>query len=219
MWVLEGKPIAAKKVKDDEFEDFMAAVASQDARILPISRGRGGRRYKSWVKLNEECSESDVADWPLNGARTAAWCLEYLVRMGQTIESHHEDFVRRCKLERNSWGVNAHWQSSNSLKCLGETDQCDLLNLVSAEAAFRELQTIEYSYLDKLKDLEGGGGGGAGRLTTEEQAMFAGTSRMATSLMICPALLDQVKQEVDREGGLLKNLVKSREARAALRKK
>jgi hypothetical protein len=37
--------------------------------------------------------------------------------------------------------------------------------------------------------------------------------------MICPSLLDQVKQEVDREGGLLNNLVKSREARAALRKK
>ncbi|MCH1570171.1 MAG: hypothetical protein L7S64_02420 [Longimicrobiales bacterium] len=137
MWVLEGKPIAAKRVKDDEFEDFMAAVASQDAQILPISRGRGGRRYKSWVRLSEECAEADVADWPLNGARTAAWCLEYLVRMGQTIESHHEDFVCRSKLERNSWGVNAHWQSSNFIKCLGETDQCDLLNLVSAEAAFR----------------------------------------------------------------------------------
>ena len=219
MCVLEGKPIAAKRVKDFEFEAFMAEVAGQDARILSISPGRGGRRYKRWVMLNEECKESEVTDWPLNGARTAAWCLEYLVRMGQTIESHHEDFVRRCKLERNSWGVNSHWQSSNFLKCLGETDQCDLLNLVAAEAAFRELQTIEYSYLDKLKDLEGGGSSGSGRLTSEEQALFAGTSRMATSLMICPALLDQVKQEVDREGGLLKNLAKSREARAALRKK
>ena len=115
--------------------------------------------------------------------------------------------------------MNAHWQSANFLKCLGETDQCDLLNLVSAEAAFRELQTIEFSYLDKLKDLASSGSGTSGRLTAEEQAMFAGSSRMATSLMICPALLDQVRQEVDREGGLLKNLVKSREARAALRKK
>ena len=49
--------------------------------------------------------------------------------------------------------------------------------------------------------------------------MFAGSSRMATSLMVFPGLLDQVKAEVDREGGLLKNLVKAREARAALRSK
>ena len=148
--MLEGRPIAAKRVREADYEEFMSAVAAQDARILPVTRGRGGRRHKSWVKLNEECSESDVPDWPLHGQRTSAWCLEYLVRMGQTIESHHEDFVRRCKLERNSWGVTAHWQSTNFLKCLGETDQCDLLNLVAAEAAFRELQTIEYSYLDKL---------------------------------------------------------------------
>ena len=56
-------------------------------------------------------------------------------------------------------------------------------------------------------------------MTSEEQAMFAGSSRMATSLMVCPGMLDQVKAEVDREGGLLKNLVKAREARAALRSK
>jgi len=49
--------------------------------------------------------------------------------------------------------------------------------------------------------------------------MFAWSSRLSQSLMVCPALLEQVKQEVDKEGGLLKNLVKSRAARAALKKK
>ena len=98
-------------------------------------------------------------------------------------------------------------------------DQCDVYNLVSVEAAFRDLQTIEYSYQDKLRGLESAGAGQSGRLTSEEQAMFAGTSKLSSSLMSCPALLDQVKQDVDREGGLLKNLVKSREARAALAKK
>ena len=91
---------------------------------------------------------------------------------------------------------------------------------MAAEAAFRDLQTIEYSYQDKLRDLESSGGGGqAGRLTMEEPAMFAGSSRLSQSLMVCPALPEQVKQEVDKEGGLFKNLVKSREARAALKKK
>ena len=140
--------------------------------------------------------------------------------MGQTIESHHEDFVRRCKLERNSWGVNQHWQATNFVKFLAEVDQYDVYNSVSAEAAFRDMQTIEYSYQDKLRDLEssGGGGGQAGRLSTEEQSMFAESSRLWQSLMVCSGLLKQVKQEVDKEGGLFKNLVKAREARAALRK-
>ena len=66
------------------------------------------------------------------------------------------------------------------LKFLGEIDQIDLFNLVAAESAFRDLQTIEYSYMDKARDIEGAGGAG-GRLTKEEQAMFAGRSRMRCS--------------------------------------
>ena len=222
MFLVDGVPVAAKKVRDDELDDFMALVSRQDARIMPIVRGRTGRRHRTWQRIGEDSEEVDMDDWPLSGSRTASWCIDYLVKMGQTIEGHHEDFTRRCKLERNSWGVQAHWQATNFLRFLAEVDQCDICNLVSAEAMFREIQTIEYSYQDKMRDLEGGGGGGgggAGRLTSEEQAMFAGTARLSSTLMICPLLLDQVKAEVDREGGLLKNLVKSREARAALRKK
>ena len=221
MFLVDGVPVAAKQVRDEDLDAFMSLVSRQDARIMLVARGRTGKRHRTWLKISEDIDEAEMDDWPLAGSRTSTWCVDYLVRMGQTIEGHHEDFTRRCKLERNSWGVMAHWQATNFLKFLAEVDQCDISNLVCAEAAFRELQTIEYSYQDKLRDLEGGGGGGgsAGRLTSEEQAMFAGTTRLSTTLMICPMLLDQVKAEVDREGGLLKNLVKSREARAALRKK
>ena len=115
-------------------------------------------------------------------------------------------------------GVQWHWQATKFLKFLAEIDQVDLFNVVAAEAAFRDIQTIEYSYVDKARELENSGSSG-GRLTSEEEAMFAGSSRMATFLMVCPGLLEQVKAEVDREGGLLKKLVKAREARAALRSK
>ena len=214
----DGWPIAAKQVKESELDQFLSLVSEQDARILPVTRGFSGKRCKSWGDLADTCEEADLEDWPLAGVRTVSWCVDFLQRMGQTMESHHEDFVRRCKLERNSWGVQWHWQATNFLKFLGEIDQVDLFNVVAAEAAFRDLQTIEYSYVDKARELENSGSSG-GRLTSEEQAMFAGSSRMATSLMVCPGLLEQVKAEVDREGGLLKNLVKAREARAALRSK
>ena len=65
--------------------------------------------------------------------------------------------MRRCKLGRNSWGVSWHWQATNFLKFLGEIDQVDLFNVVAAEAAFRDLQTIEYSYVDKARELENSG--------------------------------------------------------------
>ena len=214
----DGWPIAAKQVKEAELDQFMALVSIQDARILPVTRGRSGKRYKSWGELADNCTETELEDWPLAGVRTTSWCVDYLQRMGETIESHHESFVRKCKLERNSWGVQWHWQASNLLKFMGEVDQLDIFNIVAAEAAFRDIQTIEYSYMDKARELDNAGGGG-GRLTSEEQAMFAGSSRMSTTLMVCPGLLEQVKAEVDREGGLLKNLVKAREARAALKKK
>ena len=116
LWIADGNPIAAKPVKESDLEDFMALVARQDARILPITRDRHGLRYKSWLRVSEDCEEVDMADRPLPGTRTTSWCVDYLVRMWQTIESHREDFVRRCKLERNSWGVHQHWQAANFAK-------------------------------------------------------------------------------------------------------
>ena len=59
---------------------------------------------------------------------------------------------------------------------------------------------------------------GSGRLTAEEQQMFTGTPRSAT-LMVCPALLDDVKVNVLKEAGLSKNLRKAREERQTLQKK
>ena len=104
LFLVDGVPVAAKKVRDEDLDSFMALVAKQDARIMPVVRGRTGRRHRTWQRIGEDSEEVDMDDWPLAGSRTATWCIDYLVKMGQTIEGHHEDFTRRCKLERNSWG-------------------------------------------------------------------------------------------------------------------
>ena len=212
----KGQVYAVREVKDKDLDTLLAEVAHQDARILPVSRTKGGRRHKSWGELHDECDEQMLDDWPVPKPRTTAWCLEYLQRRGESIEQHHEAFVRACKLDRTSWGVQAHWQATNVLKMMGEVDQVDLCNMASAESTFRDLQTIEFSYLDKMRDQDGQAGG---KLTSDETALFTGVSRSAMSLMICPELLDAVRSDADREGGLLKNLMKAREARAALKEK
>ena len=43
----DGWPIAAKQVKESELDQFLSLVSEQDARILPVMRGRSGKRYKS----------------------------------------------------------------------------------------------------------------------------------------------------------------------------
>ena len=81
---------------------------------------------------------------------------------------------------------------------------------------FTRLQTIEYSYSEKAKDLEAKAVGG--RLSLEEQTTFGGITRQYSTLMICPQLLDHVKTETEKEANLAKNLCKAREEREAARK-
>ena len=73
----------------------------QRAEILRMANAELLGMYVS----NEDDSSMDVdmAGWSLPGTGTTSWCIVYFVQMGQTIESHHEGFVRRCKLERNCW--------------------------------------------------------------------------------------------------------------------
>ena len=63
-------------------------------------------------------------------------------------------------------GIAEHYQLSQLLK-LGEYDQIDLSNSAAAESAFRRLQTIEFSYLDKAREAEGRSSGGSSKLTAE----------------------------------------------------
>lgn len=95
-------------------------------------------------------------------------------------------------------------------------DQLDGSNLLSIEVQFRRLQTIEFSYAEKARDSESRGLGG--RLSLEEQVSFGGVTRQFSTLMICPALLDHVKAETEKEAVLAKSLRKAREERDAARK-
>ncbi len=72
--------------------------------------------------------------------------------------------------------------------------------------------------MEKIRDHEGKAPSG-GRLTMEEQAVFAGMSRVDAALMIAPALLDHARVEAERQASLAKNLRKAREEHEAAEKK
>ena len=154
--------------------------------------------------------------WELAGPRTSKWCVNYLAIENLGFEGHHERFRQVTKADASSWGIQEHFQVSVALRQALLVDQLDPYNLLSIEIQFRRLQTIEYSYSEKAKDLEAKAVGG--RLSLEEQTTFGGIARQYSTLMICPQLLDHVKIETEKEANLAKNLRKAREEREAARK-
>ena len=117
----------------------------------------------------------------------------------------------------SQWGMEEYGNLIMVARALMFVDQIDPANLVGMELIFRRLQTIEYSYSDKLRDRASASTGG--RLTLDEQAAFGAMAKVETCLTICPALLEAARAETEKEAGLAKSLLKAREARAALAKK
>ena len=109
----EGVVYAARKMTEEEVNELLSNVAAEDARILAVTRARGGWRHKTWAHIAEDSSEQGMDDWPPPPPRTATWRLEFLQRRSESIEQHHEALVRACKLDRTAWGVQAHWQACN----------------------------------------------------------------------------------------------------------
>ena len=84
------------------------------------------------------------------------------------------------------------------------------------EVAFKRAQTIEFAYQERIREQQQLGGKGS-RLTYEEQAVLLGVTR-SDVIMICPKMLEYVREEVQRDSELAKNLRKAREERDYLRK-
>ena len=206
---------------------FVACIRSRDrAAFLRIP---GGWDHRIVERVGDECGRSEAplkdvvklcsevpVQWGLSGPRTARWCLQYLIVEGLGLEGHHERVRQLCKVDSSAWGIQEHWQLSNVIKHSLQTDQLNCCNLLSLEVMFRRLQTIEYAYSEKAKESESRAVGG--RLSLEEQQTFGGTTRLASTLMVCPELLDHVKAEVERDASLAKNLRKAREERELARR-
>eukprot|EP00971_Amphidinium_carterae_P118249 2342609-Amphidinium_carterae.2 len=211
-----GEYVFAELVEESALEKFLGRAVENEARVLPIVKSKEGLRRRTLQQVATESREVEMADWPLQGPRTAGWCLSYLVREGTGIEQHHERIRGLLRLDSNSWGITEHMQLCTALRLATETDQLDITNLSCMELLLRRVQTIEFSYQQKLQDMEGKGG--QGRLSQEEAGAFAGTTRSVTQLMVAPSLTEHVRTELEREGKLFKHLRQAREEREAARK-
>lgn len=210
-----GAQIFVECVEGSDFRSFMQRPADHDLRILPLILNAIQQPERSLKEVAAASTEQAVA-WRISGPRTAKWCLNYLAIENLGFEGHHERLRQLTKADASSWGIQEHFQVSMALRQAMLVDQYDPCNSLSMEIQFRRLQTIEYSYSEKAKDLESKAVGG--RLSLEEQTTFGGVTRQYATLMICPDLLEHVKIETEKEATLAKNLRKAREERDAARK-
>jgi hypothetical protein len=211
----DGSYIFIEYVTEAGLEEFLDRMVAGEARVLPVRYNAHGKRDRSLQSVVGRSREEYMPDIP--EPRTASWCLLHLSGEGRGLESHFEHFRSLCNLQVNQWGMEEYGNLLMILRSLMFVDQLDPANLVGVELIFRRLQTIEYSYSDKLREKSANTTGG--RLTMDEQAAFGAMARVESKLMICPALLEAARAETEKEAGLAKSLLKARQARADLAKK
>ena len=99
--------------------------------------------------------------------------------------------------------------------------------MAAMELAMRHAQLVEYVYVQEhtAKETTRGGGGrgkGTGRGGSpgliDEASVFLGTHRETGEAMICPALLEFVSAEVERDASIMKQVRKARDERRLLNK-
>ena len=210
----DGSGLFVEFVKDEDLQAFLDRSVFGESRVLPMRIDQAGNYLRSLESVLESSRQEAIQGMPT--VRTVYWCLRHLTQEGRGLESHFEHFKRLCGLNDDQWGMEEYANVVGFLKALLQQDQLDPVNVNGIELMFRRLQTIEYSYSDRLRSKTAGSGS---RLTPEEQAAFGATARVETRLMICPLLMDAARVDLERESAVAKSLMKAREAREAFGKK
>ena len=201
-----------KCIDGSEWASFIELPAQWDQRTLPVLKNALGKPERSITSVATDSRQEPVA-WSVAGnIRSASWCISFLQSEGLGFEGHHERLRQVAGVGNDAWAISEHFQLMMVLKLALQTDQLDGANLACIETLFRRVQTIEFGWAERVREREAKGPGG-NRLSVEEQSVFGGLVRQASTLMICPELVDHVRSEVEKEAKLQKALRVAREER------
>ena len=206
----DGTQLFCMCISEATTDDFNKRPSLCDGRLIGRVRNALGTPEIPLAEAVARSVEYDMG-WKLVGPRTSKWCLNYLVVEGLGFEAHHERFRQLCRIESGTWGVQEHFQLSMMLRQIIQVDMMCGFNSLGVELMFRRLQTIEYAHSERARESEARNAGG--KLALEEQYMFGSLVRQAGTLMIAPQLLQHVKEEVEKDVQLQKNLRKAKEER------
>jgi hypothetical protein len=186
-----------KCVSGDAIDSFLGLPANWDARLLPQSFNQLGKPERNLISVAALSREEKVT-WSLQGdIRSAPWCLAFLQSEDLGFEGHHERLRQLAGVGSDAWAIAEHFQIMMVAKLAFQVDQLDAVNCAFMESLLRRAQTIEFGWAERIKEKEAKGMGSS-RLSLEEQSMFSGLVRQASTLMICPTLIDFVRVEVEK---------------------
>lgn len=168
--------VANYVLTDKAGDDSKGMKVSDDARTLPVRSGVDGR-HRDWFECTGMFEEEDFTDFPVQGPRTAKWCCSFLKRRHTPLD-HHLMFKQAGRLQSEQWGVQQHEMIMRWITVAAEYDQLDLTNVAWAEMALRQPQTIEWIYMDRVREADAGTGNGKGQVgfSPEELSAFSGSA-------------------------------------------
>ncbi|CAE8586488.1 unnamed protein product [Polarella glacialis] len=212
--MVNGNETFIELVQDDNLNGWIDKRLPLDVRIQRI-KVRHGARCCEWREAVEDLREETFADFPLSGPRTSGFCLRYLNRQPGGAADRRILWRQGSKVNPSDWGVSEHETLLEAVKLASSYDQLELTNLACFEIVFRRLQTIEYCYQDRSRELNNTQRQKWGpKLTLEEQSAFMGVTRNEM-VMIDPQLLSHIKTHVKEDAELAKNLRLARDELAA----
>ncbi|CAK0822951.1 unnamed protein product, partial [Prorocentrum cordatum] len=174
-----------------------------DARVLGVGARADGSRHRHFTEAALQVTTTEWPEWPIMGARTASWCLEFLARQDQYPRARHAEWVRECRLEAADEGVGDHGLAKRMAELGLSFDQLNLGELASFELLMRKAQMAEWRHRDRLAAVQGDD-------LMEESYLNLGTGETRGLVMVAPALVDHINQEMRREAQILKGRRKAK---------
>lgn len=144
-----GAWVAAARMSPEDVAAFRGLEAAEDARLLGIVVGAGGRVTKQWRELASEVGPVEFADFAIPRPRTVAWCTRFLDRKSGGPRDHHKWWKSTNRLSDDMWGVAEHSLIMQALDLGACFDALDIANLACFELLARKAQMVEYSYSER----------------------------------------------------------------------
>ena len=188
-------------------------TAGDDARIMPVRISAQGERHRDFRSATDLLSENEWKDWPVRSPRTLGWVCRFIVENGGTPMGRHTKWKSDAKLGTEP-GVAEHESACKLLQTLLCYDQLDAGNLAAGELIARQIQMVEEKYKERLQ-----GSSSSSGHPQSDSFLYMGTSLTRGTVCICPALMEFVSGELQKETSILKERRKAREERTLARPK
>ena len=188
-----------RDVKNDNDDDSPDDKTVDDARLLgPLLYDAKGRRHMKFEAGVKQLTEEALADYPLEGERTAAWLYDYVVEHGPSFDARHTRWMVEQHVEKDTFAANIHDLLGLCLSTAITYDQVDPSNLACLEVVCRAYQLVEET---------------GGSLVIEGFEHYVGRSQGASlrrGIALAPTL---AKHAVDRQAAQTNILKERRKAR------